>query len=113
MKKLICIIMLALAIPVARAEARLTPAQVANRSAIIKVWGRAGRASIGLKIAWCESHWYTTAKNGSHLGLFQMGASERRKFGHGPSPFTQARAALSYYWVSGLSPWYASQSCWS
>ncbi len=36
------------------------------------------------------------AHNGQYLGMFQMGSSERRLYGHGPSPMEQARAAFRY-----------------
>lgn len=47
------------------------------------------------------------ASNGQYKGLFQMGASERRKYGHGWNAWVQARAAHKYYVESGRdwSPW--------
>ena len=38
-----------------------------------------------LAVARCESGLQTDAQNGQYLGLFQMGSSERRIFGHGSS----------------------------
>lgn len=60
-----------------------------------------------LAVAWCESKYHRTAQNGQYLGLFQMGDSERRLFGHGPTPLEQARAAHRYFVASGRdwSPW--------
>lgn len=60
-----------------------------------------------LNVSWCESRWRTTARNGQYRGLFQMGAWERRAFGHGPDARTQARAALRYFVRTGRdwSPW--------
>ena len=60
-----------------------------------------------LHVSWCESRWSTEAKNGQYLGTFQMGLSERRRYGHGPDAFSQARAAWRYFVASGKdwSPW--------
>ena len=60
-----------------------------------------------LKVAWCESHHSTTAQNGQYLGIFQMGSSERRLFGHGSKAHQQAIAAHKYFVLSGRdwSPW--------
>ncbi len=45
--------------------------------------------------------------NGQYLGIFQMGSSERRLYGHGSSYLAQARAAYRYFVSSGRdwSPW--------
>ena len=60
-----------------------------------------------LEVARCESNLTVTAQNGQYLGLFQMGSSERRLFGHGPTALEQARAAHRYFVRSGRdwSPW--------
>lgn len=60
-----------------------------------------------LRVAWCESRLTTTARNGQYLGLFQMGARERRRYGHGPSAQAQTLAAHRYFVASGRdwSPW--------
>jgi hypothetical protein len=60
-----------------------------------------------LRVSQCESGFHTDAQNGQYLGLFQMGATERRLFGHGASAEEQARAALRYFVASGRdwSPW--------
>ncbi len=60
-----------------------------------------------IAVAWCESHLRTTATNGQYVGLFQMGAYERRLFGHGPTAHEQAVAAHRYFVSSGRdwSPW--------
>ena len=56
-------------------------------------------------------HWYrgdcNNAENGQYLGCFQMGSSERAKYGHGPGFWAQAKAALAYFIDSGRdwSPW--------
>ena len=58
-------------------------------------------------VAWCESRLHTSARNGQYLGLFQMGWSARRIFGHGPTAHDQAVAAHKYFVQSGRdwSPW--------
>lgn len=60
-----------------------------------------------LHVARCESGLRPNAQNGEYLGLFQMGVSERRRFGHGRSAYEQARAAHRYFVLSGRdwSPW--------
>ena len=62
-----------------------------------------------LAVSWCESKWYRWAGYGKHqyLGLFQMGSSERARYGHGPGAWAQSRAAWRYFVASGRdwSPW--------
>lgn len=60
-----------------------------------------------LKVSRCESGLRTDAQNGQYLGLFQMGSSERRIFGHGSSAEEQAKAAHRYFVTAGSdwSPW--------
>ena len=60
-----------------------------------------------LEVAWCESRFSTTARNGQYLGLFQMGSSERHRYGHGRTVRAQAVAAHRYFVASGKdwSPW--------
>lgn len=60
-----------------------------------------------LAVSWCESRWHTDARNGQYLGLFQMGAWERRQYGHGPDAVSQARAAWRYFNATGRTwrPW--------
>jgi hypothetical protein len=60
-----------------------------------------------VRVARCESGLRTSARNGQYLGMFQMGASERRLFGHGETALEQARAAYRYFVRSGRnwSPW--------
>lgn len=75
------------------------------RDAICTVFGRYCRQA--LQVARCESGLTTTAQNGQYLGLFQMGSSERRLFGHGATAIEQVRAAHAYFVRSGRSwgPW--------
>jgi hypothetical protein len=73
--------------------------------AIQRVFGAyAGQA---LRVAYCESRFSTSASNGQYQGLFQMGSSERARYGHGPDALSQARAAYRYFVASGRdwSPW--------
>lgn len=76
------------------------------RQTILKVFGpRYGPGAV--RVAWCESRWSPDARNGQYLGIFQMGAWERRTFGHGPTVLAQARAAHRYFVRTGRdwSPW--------
>jgi hypothetical protein len=88
-----------------RLEAR-RKAHAPPKQAICDVFGRrfCGQA---LSVAWCESRYSTTARNGQYLGLFQMGWSERQLYGHGRTARKQALAAHRYFVVSGRdwSPW--------
>lgn len=88
-----------------RREARRL-ANAPPKVAICRVFG-SHYCDQALKVAWCESHHSTTAQNGQYLGLFQMGWSERRLFGHGPKAHEQAIAAHKYFVKSGRdwSPW--------
>jgi hypothetical protein len=65
------------------------------------------RCGEALRVARCESRLRLSARNGQYLGLFQMGSSERRRFGHGRTAFQQAKAAHRYFVLSGRdwSPW--------
>jgi hypothetical protein len=74
-------------------------------NAICRVFG--DDCQEALAVSRCESGLRTDAQNGQYLGLFQMGSSERRLFGHGPSANDQARAAHRYFVASGRDwgPW--------
>ena len=60
-----------------------------------------------LAVSRCESGLSTSAQNGQYLGLFQMGTTARRLYGHGPSALEQARAAYHYFADAGhgWGPW--------
>lgn len=60
-----------------------------------------------LAVSRCESGYQTDARNGQYRGLFQMGSTERRIFGHGSTAIAQAKAAHRYFVASGRdwSPW--------
>jgi hypothetical protein len=83
-------------------------AKAPPREAICGVFGRYCRQA--LAVAWCESGLSPYAQNGQYLGLFQMGSSERRLFGHGLTAHEQALAAHRYFVRSGSdwSPWSCS-----
>ena len=75
------------------------------QAVICRVFG--GYCAQALAVARCESGLSTGARNGEYRGLFQMGSSERRLYGHGAGAAAQARAAHSYFVRSGRdwSPW--------
>ncbi len=75
------------------------------RGAICRIFGDDCRQA--LAVSRCESGLRTEAQNGQYLGLFQMGSSARRLFGHGASAAEQAEAAHRYFIASGRdwSPW--------
>jgi hypothetical protein len=85
---------------------RLTVVSRLPRSAICQVFG-SRYCHQALRVARCESHLKTWARNGEYLGLFQMGSTERRLYGHGETAIEQARAAHRYFVRSGRdwSPW--------
>ena len=88
-----------------RATRRMASLNAHPRKAICHVFKHyCGEA---LRVARCESRFSTTAQNGQYLGLFQMGASERRLYGHGPTALQQSHAAHTYFVRSGRdwSPW--------
>lgn len=60
-----------------------------------------------LAVSRCESGYSVNAQNGQYLGIFQMGSSERARYGHGHDALEQAIAAHRYFVASGRdwSPW--------
>jgi hypothetical protein len=82
------------------AELRGSPAK-----AICHVFG--SYCNEALRVARCESGYSVNAQNGQYLGLFQMGTTERRIFGHGADALRQSQAAYRYFVRSGRdwSPW--------
>ena len=85
---------------------RLASLEAASpRTAICRTFGEYCQEA--LEVSRCESGLRTNAQNGQYLGLFQMGSSERRLFGHGDSAAEQARAAHKYFVASGRDwgPW--------
>jgi hypothetical protein len=75
------------------------------RNVICRVFGDYCQQAVA--VSRCESGLSTGAQNGQYLGLFQMGSTERRLFGHGPSAAEQAKAAHRYFVASGRDwgPW--------
>lgn len=92
--------------------------------AIQQAWcGKANRVcwqgNEAIEVAKCESAsywkrgipWMAVGPNDEYgnprLSMFQMGTRERRLYGHGPDPWSQAFAAHRYYILSGRdwSPW--------
>jgi len=92
-------------IGVAKAESSVV---VYRKQIICKVFGPK-YCSQAIRVADCETGgtYNIWAKNGQYLGLFQMGSSERAKYGHGNGGWAQARAAERYLIASGQdwSPW--------
>lgn len=59
-----------------------------------------------ISVARCESHFHTWATNGQYRGIFQMGTSERAKYGGSSSDVReQVEAAHRYYLAAGWRPW--------
>jgi hypothetical protein len=88
------------------APAKAQETQSSSASQVIRqVFGSYGTQAV--RVAACESGLSVWARNGEHLGLFQMGAAERRIYGHGWNAWAQARAAYRYFVASGRdwSPW--------
>lgn len=60
-------------------------------------------------VAKCETGntWDVWARNGQYRGLFQMGTEERKTYGHGIDPWSQARAARRYFLATARTwrPW--------
>lgn len=100
------VLALALALPAQAAQSdRISEQQARAKPIICKTFGR--YCSQALAVSWCESKWYVWAANGQYLGLFQMGSSERARYGHGSGAWAQSRAAYRYFVASGRdwSPW--------
>lgn len=79
---------------------------LAKRACIVRVmWHPLGQSRKALRVAWCESRLDPNARNGQYRGVWQMGSSERTRFGHDGTVEGQTRAAIRYYLISGWSPW--------
>jgi len=78
--------------------------QLVERSCVVRVvFGRNGRKAV--QVFTCESGLNPHAKRGQYLGIAQMGAGERRKYGHGRTVLAQAKSAKKYFDESGWAPW--------
>ena len=106
------------------ADAHYKPGTHNAIHAIQKAWcGKANRVcwqgNQAIEVAKCESATYwkmgipwkargpLDEYGNPRLSMFQMGTRERRLYGHGPDPWSQAIAAYRYYVFSGRdwSPW--------
>lgn len=89
-----------------RATCRLAAALRDPRHAILAVFGPVHGPG-AIVVAKCESGLRTTATNGQYRGIFQMGSSERARFGHSETVLGQVVAAHRYFVASGSdwSPW--------
>ncbi len=73
---------------------------------ICHIWkGGARRCRRILNVAWCESSLRPWASNGQFKGMFEMGADERERYGHGKDAWTQSRSAHTYWLTSHWRPW--------
>jgi len=71
-----------------------------------RVFAQVGEGERAVRVARCESGVRPWARNGQFLGVLQMGAAERARFGHHErSVLAQALAARRYYRVAGWQPW--------
>ena len=90
----------------ARACERPSAAKIASLPREYPAFHRELRRSFGpfwleaALVSWGEGGWRAGARNGQYLGTFQMGSSERARFGHGSSLAAQAWAAARYFWLS-------------
>lgn len=62
------------------------------------------------RVAYCETGgtYSVWSDNGQYENIFQMGYSERKRYGwhtRGSDPWTAAKAAFKYYSESGWRPW--------
>lgn len=95
----------------ARWQAKLGPPHlggVAGVQAIIRyVFGFSGSQAV--EVSRCETGgtFWPGSHNGQYLGIFQMGSSERARYGDYSDAYGQARAAYAYFLASGSdwSPW--------
>lgn len=60
-----------------------------------------------MRIVGCETGdtYNVWASNGQYKGIWQMGSSERAKYGHGNNVWAQTKAAYAYFLDSGWGPW--------
>lgn len=111
MRKLIAMVTMILIVTATTAQAR-EPRHDKERTKdiICHVFGKR-YCSQALGIAHCETGgtydiWAGFRKH-QYWGLFQMGTSERRQYGHAWNAWEQSRAARRYFIASGRdwSPW--------
>jgi hypothetical protein len=78
------------------------------RLAVRYVFQRVAQAAKALSVVRCESNFWLWARNGQYENIFQMGLSERRRFGWhvaGSPALVASWAAFGYWRVSGWGPW--------
>lgn len=81
-------------------------AGIAERACIVRViFAPVNQSRRAVRVAWCESRLDPRARNGTHLGIFQLGAPERRRYGHGRTVAKQAWAARRLWHDRGWQPW--------
>jgi hypothetical protein len=75
--------------------------------AVRAYWKTAPQRIQAFDVIACETGgaYNTNARNGQYLGMFQMGAWARARYGHGTTARAQARAAYMYWRDSGWSGW--------
>lgn len=61
---------------------------------------------VAARILWCESRGDPSARNGRHVGLFQIANGP-------PDPIENIALAYRMYASRGWRPWHASRSCWA
>ncbi len=93
----------------ARAESR-PPVPAPVFKAVRTYWHTRAERVTAFNIVACETgdRYNTTADNGQHENIFQMGLSERRTYGWhvaGDPPMKAARAAHAMWLARGWSPW--------
>jgi hypothetical protein len=105
MSRIVLVLCAAALLLPALAPAKATTSSSRNAQIIRAVFKGYGEQAI--RVSRCESGLTTWARNGQYLGLFQMGSSERRIYGHGADAWAQTRAAYHYFVDSGRdwSPW--------
>jgi hypothetical protein len=78
---------------------------VARRAWIICRYFTRSTCRAAVNVAWCESTLRPWAANGQYRGVFQMGAAERNRYGHGRTAWHQAKAARAYWRKANWRPW--------
>lgn len=89
--------------PAGRAAAPVDLNPATTEELIREVFKESGDKAV--QVARCESELRTDAQSGQFLGLFQMGADERARYGHGQDALVQAQAAYQLFRDRGWQPW--------
>jgi len=106
MKKILALTIIAMTTTTSTAAARTPrPHTEARRAyAICQTFGPR-YCHQALRVARCESNLDPKAKNGQYLGVFQMGAHERRTYGHHHSNTWKQAQAAKRYWIATGKTW--------